>query len=65
MVRNDWREWVMAMQKENESWRTFDAAEEVNYVDMEQGASVIPLGELYTIKRTVSTSLGNMLWAIC
>jgi hypothetical protein len=58
----------MAVQKENESWRTFDAAEEVNYVDMERGASVIPLGELYTIKRTGQHkfrqyAMGNLLKA--
>jgi hypothetical protein len=68
IVRNDWREWVMAVQKENESWRTFDAAEEVNYVDMEKGASIIPLGELYTIKRTGQHkfrqyAMGNLLKA--
>ncbi len=68
LIRKDWREWVMAVQKENESWRTFDAAEEVNYVDMERGASVIPLGELYTIKRTGQHkfrqyAMGNLLKA--
>jgi hypothetical protein len=51
LVRNDWREWVGAVQKENESWRTFNASEEVLYENMERGASIIPLGELYTIKR--------------
>jgi hypothetical protein len=52
LIRSDWRDWVLAVQKENESWRTFNASEEVRYVDMVQGASIIPLGELYTIKRT-------------
>jgi hypothetical protein len=51
LVRDDWREWVLAVQKENESWRTFEAAEEKKYDEMERGASIIPLGELYTIKR--------------
>ncbi len=51
LVRNDWREWVDAVQKENESWRTFNASGEVKYQEMEQGASIILLGELYTIKR--------------
>ncbi len=50
MIRNDWRDWAAAVQKENEGWRTFNAAEEVRYVDMAQGASVIPLGELYDQK---------------
>ena len=51
LARDDWRDWVVAVQKENESWRTFNASEEVNFVDMAKGASIIPLGELYTIKR--------------
>ena len=68
LVRNDWREWVVAVQKENESWRTFDASQEVRYEDMERGASIIPLGELYTIKRTGQHkfrqyAMGNLLKA--
>jgi hypothetical protein len=68
MVRNDWREWVEAVQKENESWRTFDASEEAYFVDMEKGASIIPLGELYTIKRNGQHkfrqyAMGNLLKA--
>ena len=68
IVRNDWREWVEAVQKENESWRTFDASEEVKFVDMERGASIIPLGELYTIKRNGQHkfrqyAMGNLLKA--
>ncbi len=27
LVRNDWRDWVVAVQKEKESWRTFNASE--------------------------------------
>jgi hypothetical protein len=68
MVRNDWRKWVAAVQKENESWRTFDASEEIYFVDMEKGASIIPLGELYTIKRNGQHkfrqyAMGNLLKA--
>jgi hypothetical protein len=68
LVRNDWRHWVMAVQKENESWRTFDASGEVRYEDMERGASIIPLGELYTIKRNGQHkfrqyAMGNLLKA--
>ena len=29
LIRSDWRDWVLAVQKENESWRTFNASEEV------------------------------------
>jgi hypothetical protein len=68
LVRNDWREWVLAVQKENESWRTFNASEEIKFADMERGASIIPLGELYTIKRTGQHkfrqyAMGNLLKA--
>jgi hypothetical protein len=68
LIRNDWREWVTAVQKENESWRTFNASEEVRYEDMQQGASIIPLGELYTIKRNGQHkfrqyAMGNLLKA--
>jgi hypothetical protein len=52
LVRPDWREWVQAVKDEMESWTSFQACEEVNYQDIEKGASVIPLGELFTIKRT-------------
>jgi hypothetical protein len=56
------------VQKENESWRTFNASIEVNYNEMEQGASIIPLGELYTIKRSGQHkfrpyAMGNLLKA--
>jgi len=68
LVRDDWRDWVVAVQKENESWRTFDASAEVRYEDIEQGASIIPLGELYTIKRNGQHkfrqyAMGNLLKA--
>ena len=68
LVRSDWRDWVVAVQKENESWRTFGASEEVRYDDMERGASIIPLGELYTIKRNGQHkfrqyAMGNLLKA--
>jgi hypothetical protein len=68
IIRNDWRGWIEAVQKENESWRTFNASEEVRFVDMERGASIIPLGELYTIKRNGQHkfrqyAMGNLLKA--
>jgi hypothetical protein len=42
LVRPDWREWVQAVKDEMESWTAFQACEEVNYRDIEKGASVIP-----------------------
>jgi hypothetical protein len=46
LIRPDWRKWVESVKSENESWETFEACTEVPYVDIEVGASVIPLGEL-------------------
>jgi hypothetical protein len=51
MMKEDWRDWVSAVKKEIESWHLFDAAQVVSYEDMEIGATVIPLGELFTRKR--------------
>jgi hypothetical protein len=66
LVRPDWRLWVEAVKSENESWNTFDACEEIPYGNIISGASVIPLGELFTIKRNGKykfrqIALGNML----
>ena len=66
LVRPDWRLWVDAVKSENESWNTFETCEEVPYNSIVEGASVIPLGELFTIKRTGKykfrqIALGNML----
>jgi hypothetical protein len=66
LVRPDWREWVQAVKDEMESWTSFQACEEVSYHQIEKGASVIPLGELFTIKRTGKfkfrqIALGNLL----
>jgi hypothetical protein len=66
LVRPDWRSWVEAVKNEIESWITFDAYEEVSYNSIQRGASVIPLGELFTIKRSGKykfrqIALGNLL----
>jgi hypothetical protein len=66
LVRPDWRRWVEAVQAENESWDVFDACQEVAYESILKGASVIPLGELFTIKRNGKykfrqIALGNLL----
>ncbi len=52
LVSPQWREWVNAVKAEIESWDLFEAAEEVSFDDMERGATIIPLGELFTVKRT-------------
>ncbi len=52
LVSPQWREWVNAVKAEIESWDLFEAAEEVFFDDMERGATIIPLGELFTVKRT-------------
>ena len=66
LVRPDWRRWIEAVKDENESWNLFDACQEVSYDLIEKGASVIPLGELFTIKRNGKykfrqIALGNLL----
>ena len=66
MMKDDWREWISAIKKEIESWHLFDAADEVAYEDMVQGATIIPLGELFTRKRCGKykfrqIAMGNML----
>jgi hypothetical protein len=63
---SEWRLWVEAVKSENESWEAFDACEKIPYNNVRAGASVIPLGELYTIKRSDKykfrqIALGNLL----
>jgi hypothetical protein len=52
LISKDWRNWVQAVKTEIESWNLFDAAEEIAFDEMLRGATIIPLGELFTIKRT-------------
>jgi hypothetical protein len=66
LIRNDWRSWVSAVKTEMESWDLFDAAEVVAFDDMLKGATIIPLGELFTIKRTCKhkfrqIAMGNLM----
>ena len=66
LIRPDWRLWVEAVKSENESWDTFEATIEIPYNEIVKGASVIPLGELFTIKRSGKykfrqIALGNLL----
>jgi hypothetical protein len=66
LIRPDWRSWVDAVKSENESWEMFEATVEIPYDKVVKGASVIPLGELFTIKRSGKykfrqIALGNLL----
>jgi hypothetical protein len=66
LIRPDWRLWVEAVKSENDSWEVFEATIEIPYKDVRKGASVIPLGELFTIKRSGKykfrqIALGNLL----
>ena len=65
LVRPDWRRWVVAVKDEIESWAAFEACEEIAYDSIQRGASVIPLRELFTIKRNEKykfrqIALGNL-----
>ncbi len=51
LVREDWRDWVLAFKTEMDSWNMFEAATVVPYDSMERGASIISLGELFSVKR--------------
>ena len=66
LLRDDWRDWVQAVKNENDSWSMFEASSEIPYEEMERGASIIPLGELFSIKRSGKHkfrqyALGNLL----
>jgi hypothetical protein len=66
LIRPDWRLGVEAVKSENDSWEIFEATIEIPYTDIKKGASVIPLGELFTIKRSgkykfCQIALGNLL----
>ena len=66
LLREDWRDWVQAVKNENDSWAMFEAATKIPYEKMEKGASIIPLGELFSIKRSGKHkfrqyALGNLL----
>jgi hypothetical protein len=50
LIREDWREWVSAVKAEMDNWSMFEAAIVVPYMGMARGASIIPLGELFSVK---------------
>jgi hypothetical protein len=51
LVREDWRKWVEAVKKELEAWDDNNAVEEVDILSVPITAKIVPLGELYTMKR--------------
>ena len=66
LVRSDWRDWVMAVKKENSGWIINQATSVVKYKDMKSGTRCIPLGELFSVKRDGKykfrqIAFGNML----
>ena len=66
LVKTDWRDWVAAVKKEIGSWMDFNAYTEIDIKDKTPGASIVPLGELYTRKRDLAYKfrqylMGNML----
>jgi hypothetical protein len=68
LILSDWRDWVAAVKKEIDGWNDNNTTTEVKVEDMEQGASIIPLGELFSRKRTGLAkfrqyAMGNLLKA--
>ena len=68
LVKVDWRKWVEAVKKEIDSWLDFDAYTEICISEKTPGASIVPLGELYTRKRDLTYKfrqylMGNLLKA--
>ena len=66
LVKSDWREWIAAVKKEIASWHDFNAYTEIDIAEKTVGASIVPLGELYTRKRDLSYKfrqylMGNLL----
>jgi hypothetical protein len=60
LVKSDWRRWVEAVKKELTGWDTNDAVTVVDIKDVPAGAKVVPLGELYTIKRDGCTNFASI-----
>jgi hypothetical protein len=68
LVREDWRKWVDAVKKELEAWDDNNAVEIVDIKSVPATAKIVPLGELYTIKRDGTYTfrqclMGNLLRA--
>ena len=68
LVRSDWRRWVEAVKKEIEAWNDNNAVTCVSITEVPHTAKIIPLGELYSIKRDETYKfrqylMGNLLRA--
>ena len=51
LVKADWRQWVEAVKKELTGWEANNAVSVVPIDQVPKSAKVVPLGELYSIKR--------------
>ena len=51
LVLDDWRSWIQAIHTEMKGWRENQAVLEVRIEDVEDGATILGLEELYLIKR--------------
>jgi hypothetical protein len=66
LVRKDWRRWVEAVQAETDGWISNGAYIERDIRDVDRRHPIIPLSELYSIKRDGryklrQIAMGNML----
>ena len=62
----EWRDWVLAVKKENAGWIINLAIRVVKWADVKPGARCTPLGELFSVKRDGrhkfrQIAFGNML----
>jgi hypothetical protein len=65
LARSDWREWVEAMKKELAGWDENNAVTLVDISEVPHAAKIVPLGELYTIKRCGKYKHRQCLMGIC
>ena len=75
LVKKDWRKWVASVKKELQGWDDNNAVSVVKIEDVPVNAKVVPLGELYSIKRdgicmfySLATTCKQWVWgwdAVC
>ena len=51
LVKSDWRRWVAAVKKEIAGWTDNNAVTVIDINEVPATAKIVPLGELYSIKR--------------